>query len=440
MSNFKIIFLAVFIAAAVAGILVFAGIINIGSSSTTTKIQGTVTVWGTFDNQSIQGFLAEYNLKNQDIIVRYIEKDPATFDRAFVEAVATNSAPDLILIPDNLVWRLQDKLYHIPFGSLPIQTFQTNYISGANAFLVSDGTIAIPWAADPLVMYYNRDLLDAAGIVKPPKTWNEFVGTVPLLAKKQVDLSLTQMAAALGTYKNIAHPKDILALLFIEAGSPFITQNGPLLAVHFGPLATSTEQSGAQQALNFYLGFADPVKQNYTWNAGMPLDRDAFIKSDLAYYFGYASELPQIRAQNPNLNFGIAVPPQSPTGAGVTTGALYGFAIPKSTTPASQTLAFAATRLLTNAASEASLVTKLGTKLTLVPIDRTVLSSKPKDDPYLGFLYDAALIQKTWVDPNPLLSGSIFNTLITDVSSSTLAPDAALTKASAQLDALNGSI
>lgn len=438
MSNFKLIFISVFAVAAVFGILVFSGIISVGGgTTTTTDVQGTVTIWGTFDNNGISGFVEDFDAHNPKIHITYVQKDSASFDTALTEAIASGTPPDLVLLPDNLVWRFQDKLTHVPFASLPAQTFQTTFVSSANIFSVSDGTLAIPWASDPLVMYYNRDLLQAAGIAQPPTTWQGFIGTIPLLAKKQSDLTLTQMGAALGAYGNIAHAKDMLALLFLQSGNAFITASDNRPLAHFGS-ASGTEAGLAIAAINFYMAFSDPLKQIYTWNAGEPLDRDLFVQSKLAYYFGTASDLPLIRAQNPNLNFSVAMPPQTPTSTPQTTGHVYGFAIPK--TAPNQLLSYTATTLLANATSEASIPVKLGSSLALMPVRRDVLSQKPVADAYLGLLYTATLLQRSWLDPNPSGTDTIFGNLVRDISSSVLPVDQALGKAAAQIGALGATI
>ena len=111
MSSFKAIILAIFIVAAVVGVLMFSGIINIGgSSSTSTTMKGSVAVWGTVPYSGMSAFLQEYNLRNQDINVSYQEKDEATFASELIEAIASGQAPDLILLPDNLLGRFSDKL------------------------------------------------------------------------------------------------------------------------------------------------------------------------------------------------------------------------------------------------------------------------------------------------------------------------------------------
>jgi ABC-type glycerol-3-phosphate transport system substrate-binding protein len=426
MSNFKIVIIGIFGAGIIFGMLVFSGVISFGSSAATKEVTGSVTIWGTFDQNAMAGFISDFDTRNQKVTATYVQKDAATFDATLTEAIASGSAPDLILLPDSLVWRYSDKISHIPFASLPAQTFQSTFISAGNIFSATDGYVAVPWAADPLVMYYNRDMIEGIGLSQPPSNWQAFVASVPLLAKKQADLTLTQQAAALGSYSNIAHASDILALLFFENGNPFITLGATRPNIHFGTTSTADEITTSSQALTFYMGFSNSTNQDYTWNSGQPLDRSAFLSSTLAYYFGLASELPLIRATNPNLNFGIALPPQAAGKSPVTSGHVYGFAIPKSAP--NQILSFTAATLLSNTASEAAITSKTGTSLALIPARRDVLAVKPVNDAYLWLLYDAAM------------SSGIWKALVGDISSSTLPVGDALTKAAAQLSSLGAKI
>ena len=433
MSKFKLIILVVFIAAALIAIFLFSGLLGGGSTSgTATSATGTVTLWGTFSPQAMAPFLQDYGLRNQNVQITYVQKNESTFGNDLVEALASNTPPDLVILPDNLLNRFEDKLTHVPFTSLPASTFNSLFVSGANIFTTSDGYLAIPWAADPLVMYYNRDLLQSATIAQAPTTWQSFSDTVPMLTVKKPDLTLTQSGAALGTFANIAHAKDVLALLSLQNGNAFITDGVPPVP-HFGTGTTTTDAVG-QQALSFYTSFADPAKSVYSWNAGQPLDRNAFVQSSLAYYFGTASELPAIRNTNPNLNFDVALPPQS-NATTSTTGRMYGLAIPK--LAPNQLLSYTAATLLSSSDSEAALTSKAGTTLALMPVLRSVLASAPASDPYLGLFYKAALVQKTWFDPNPASTDQIFGTLIKDVSSGILTPDQSLMKAASQIGTLS---
>lgn len=429
MSNFKTIFIGIFVTAAVVAVFVFAGL---GGQSTTSNdpanIEGTVTLWGTFSQQAMAPFLQDFGLRNQKIRVVYVSKNPETFGEDLVEALAAGTPPDLVLLPDNLLNRFEDKLTHIPFTSLPARTFADTFISGASIFSAKDGTLAIPWAADPLVLYYNRDLMQSATIATPPKNWQQFSDDVSALTVRKVDLTLTQSGAALGTFANIAHAKDILAMLFLQNGNDFISDGNPPVP-HFGSSVSATDTVGVQ-AVAFYTSFANPVKNVYSWNAGQPLDRTAFIQSSLAYYFGTASELPGIRAKNPNLNFDVALPPQS-NALTATSGRVYGIAIPK--IAPNQLLSYTAATLLTSLDSELALTSKAATTLALMPVRREVLSKAPADDPYLGLFYKAALVQKSWFDPNPKGTDQTFTTLFKDVSSGVLNAEQALSKAAGQI-------
>jgi len=429
-SNFKLILVTAFVGAAVLGMLVFAGIIKFGNSGTE-QIEGSVTLWGTLDSRAMNSFMNDYNQRNSKLTVTYVEKNPETFAQSLVEAIASGTAPDLVLLSDSYLYTLQDKLTLIPYTSLPVRTYQDTFISGAGIFTVPEGILALPWAADPIVMYYNKTMLEGASMAKPPRTWQEFSDSIPLLTQKQSDLTLTQSGAALGTFKNVAHAKDILALLFYQGGSSFITRSSIGLEAHFRPDAGDRDSEVPVSVLDFYMAFADPVKQVYSWNNGQVLDRDAFLTSSLAYYFGYGSELPGIRAENPNLNFDVTPPPQPQAGSVITTGRIYGIAIPK--TAPDQLLSYTAATLLADAASAKGLVEKAGTELALMPVRRDVLAEKPAADPYLTLFYNAALVTKPWLDLNPKVSDEIFGALINDINSGILTVDQALAKAAAQI-------
>ena len=94
MSNFKTIFVIVFGAAAIFAILVFSGVITLGSSAASQTVQGTVNVWGTFDTNAMSGFITNFNNSNSKITIIYDQKDPATFDQDLIEAIAAGTPWD----------------------------------------------------------------------------------------------------------------------------------------------------------------------------------------------------------------------------------------------------------------------------------------------------------------------------------------------------------
>ena len=66
--NFQIIFLVVFIFAAIVGILVFSGAIPLGGDEDGQGI-GTVFLWGTVKSQTIIPLLEEFNATNENFVV-----------------------------------------------------------------------------------------------------------------------------------------------------------------------------------------------------------------------------------------------------------------------------------------------------------------------------------------------------------------------------------
>ena len=66
----------------------------------------------------------------------------------------------------------------------------------------------------------------------------------------------------------------------------------------------------SQEALNFYLDFANPQKEVYTWNNEMVNSLDAFVEGKLAFFFGYSYHIEEIKSKSPNLNFAVSPVPQ----------------------------------------------------------------------------------------------------------------------------------
>ena len=183
MKNFQIIVLAVFIFAAVFGLLVFSGLIKFGSSQNTG--QGTVILWGTVKSSVIAPALEDFNRVNTDFVVKYEEKYPETFNQDLLEALASGTGPDMFFLPDNLALSYANKIFSIPYQSYPVSSFKNTFAGAGEIFLTSKGISALPITIDPLVMYYNRSLLDANDIIYPPTTWNDLITLTPTLTKKR---------------------------------------------------------------------------------------------------------------------------------------------------------------------------------------------------------------------------------------------------------------
>ena len=178
MSKFQLIVLSIFVICIVAATAVFA----LSKSSATTTTVTTITIWGTLPSDSFDQFVARINSGLQTAVtVTYKQLPEADFNQNFVQAVARGQGPDAILIPQDMLLVNLPELAIIPYTLLPQRTFLDTYVSEASLYLRSDGITALPFSIDPLVMYWNRDTFNNAGIASvgtadTPITWSKLTG------------------------------------------------------------------------------------------------------------------------------------------------------------------------------------------------------------------------------------------------------------------------
>ncbi|MEK7104473.1 MAG: extracellular solute-binding protein [Patescibacteria group bacterium] len=425
--NFQIIILVVFIAAAILGVFVFSGAIPLGNQGNNTGAQGTVVLWGTVKNTVISSLLEDFNRVNPTFVVKYEEKSPDTFDNDLLEALAAGVGPDMFFISDDLAFKYSNKIFTIPYTSFPINTFKNSFVGAGEVFLTSKGVLAFPLTVDPMMMYYNRSILDANGIAYPPVYWDEFANLVPLLTKKDDRGAITKSTVAMGQFSNVLHAKDILSTLFMQAGNSIVTEkNESFVSV----LNNNSGGYDLSSILKFYTDFADPLKDVYSWNKSLGNSRDVFSRENLAFYFGYASELQSLVDKNPNQNFLVASVPQIRNGNFKLTSAhVVGIAI--SSFSKNFDTAFTAAGLMANS----DFASKFATSLGVAPVRRDLLKTMPTDA-YLPTFYSSAFFAKSWLDPSPKDTNNIFQGMVEKVLSNSMSITQAVSDASAKLGLL----
>ncbi|MFA6095893.1 MAG: extracellular solute-binding protein [Candidatus Paceibacterota bacterium] len=423
MTRFQIIFTAILVFFAVAGAALFSFVKNDGSSQAP-----TLSMWGDIDKAVMSRFLADISLDYPDQVnVDYVQKDRVRLEPDLIEALARGSGPDLILLPQDLIVKELDKFYQIPFDTYSKRVFQDSFIEEGEMYFTPTGIVGLPFSIDPLVMYWNRDIFATAGSAKPPATWTDFAALVPKVTKKDSGGSITQSLVSFGEVRNVDHAKDIISLLAMQAGTPIIAWNAN------GSLKSVLSAGGGslvpgEEAVRFFTEFSNPVKSLYSWNRSLPTAKNSFVSGRLALYFGYASELPGLRAANPNLNFDIAAVPQA-GGRTMTYGKMRAIALLKASPNISA--AYTAATTLTSA----PVIARWIAKSNLPPVRRDLLSAVP-GDAYKAVFYQGALTAKAWLDPNKDVSDVIFMKLVEDVTSGKSRISEAVRTASLELDNL----
>lgn len=423
--NFQLIILIVFIAAAVFGVLVFSGAIPLGKNEEGSL--GTVVLWGTVPAGTISTALSDFNDANPTFVVDYVQKSPDTFDQDLLEALAVGIGPDIFFLPDNLVFHYANKIFTIPYATYPLSTFKNVFAGAGEVFLNEKGILAFPISIDPLMMYYNRSILDANGVVYPPAFWDDLSNIVPILTQKDDANKIIKPAVALGHFSNVVHAKDILAALFMQAGNPIIKEdNGVFSSV----LDKAVGNYNLPSILKFYTDFADPNSSVYSWNKSFPNSDDVFSAENLAFYFGFASELQSLVNRNPNQNFFVAPIPQIKNSSFKGTGArVTGLAI--SSFSKNFNTAFIAASLMATSDFASSFATATG----VAPARRDLLNIKPTDS-YSPIFYSSALYAKSWLDPSPKDTDNIFSGMINAVLSNNLSVGDAIKDANTKMSLL----
>lgn len=408
MSTFQMVLLAIFGTCAVASVLIFAFFIGTNSSATT----GPVVIWGTFDESAFQTVLRQLvETESRLRQVTYVQKDPATFSAELANGLASGNGPDLFILRHDETVTEGPKIYPIPYESLSRDAFRNLWAEAADPFLGTNGVLGIPFAVDPFVLYWNRDMLSTAGVARAPQFWEEVYDLTRTATRKNDSGSITKSAIAFGEYTNVNHAKFLVSMLMMQAGGRVTVRDsaGTLIPVMTARV-NETSQPG-DSALRFFTQFSNPSSPDYSWNRSMPEARTAFAQGDLAIYLGPASEEPLIRRLNPNLNFAIATTVPQVKGAErtVNTGFAYAFAIPL----ASKNPDGALTTAYILGGPEGSQMLALAFGLASARRDVLAMPAQGND----AVFNKMALLVRTWEDPNPRETDRIFKDMIESVTS-----------------------
>ena len=297
-----------------------------------------LTWWGVFDNpQNFDEVIADYKIIHPNININYRKLRLEEFETALLDALAEDRGPDIISIHNTWVTKYLSKLEPLPpkttmayevskkslgvkqeilievrdTQSISTAQLRNSYIDVVYDDVVRNGKIyGLPLSVDTLVLFYNRDLFDNAGIPLPPNNWEAVQENVKKLTFQDKDGNLIQSGIALGTAENIERSPDILALLMLQNGAEMLI-NGRVSFGQIPPNFPTQNYNPGLEAIRFYIDFATPVKEVYNWNETLPNSIDAFAEGRLAMLLGYNYHIPYLEAKRQGkLNYGISKMPQ----------------------------------------------------------------------------------------------------------------------------------
>lgn len=311
----------------------------------------TLTIWSVVDDQDAYGeILQAYQRAHPHISIVYRKFRLEEYEDKLVNAMAEDRGPDIFLVHNTWISKYLPRITPMPATTKMVYRFvsggmtnqtetfelrneksiairevrevypdtvykdmvrRINTAKSGAAPVYEDKVVALPLSVDTLAMFVNKDMLNAANIPVVPDLWDKFQATMSRLVKVDENGKIVQAGAALGTARNVERAGDILSVLMMQNGTQMSADDGtPTFAMMPEALSATRQQLPAAQALRFYLDFANPDKDIYSWNADMPNSLDAFVQGRLAYFFGYSYHLPLIKSLAPKLNLTIAKLPQ----------------------------------------------------------------------------------------------------------------------------------
>jgi len=427
LTTFQMIVFSILIVAIVAAVIVFAA-----QRRSSRQKAVPITMWGTIDSEIIQHIQTSVNDEVKDSIdITYTEFVEEEYESSLIEALASGEAPDVAILSDDLLLKHENKLFLINYEFYSQLQFKNNFIEAGEFLLREDGVLGFPLIVDPLVLYWNRTILNNEGVSKPPQHWDQFLDLVPKLVVKDSTSNITRSAVAMGEFRNIKNAKEVLIALIQQAGNDVIIRNSEkkiyesILKQRLGYTLRP-----ADTAVNFFIQFSNPSKKVYSWNRALPSSDSMFISGDLAFYFGFASERKKMIEKNPNLNFDITVLPQSRSSdENSTVGKVHFVSILNQ----SKKIAAAYDALLKITKPQSTVYMSEVTGLPSVR--REVLAEVP-ESAYQDVYNDSALIAKVFLDPNESATQNIFQSLIESVVTGVEETSTAVSRADQEINAL----
>lgn len=286
------------------------------------------------DVDQIKDLISKYKISRPYLNVSVRQLSESELYSRLIEALAEDQGPDIISIHNRVLPAFYSKLATMPssVSDATVQTIQgklrketvvnvntqnlpsvwqidSEYVQTVKKDVIYNGQIyGLPLSVDTMALYYNKDLLDRAGIAQPPKTWAEFQTAVKKITKYDaIGKSILQAGTALGTGNNIEGFDDLLFVLFEQSNVNFTSNNRAIFNLSS---AVGASQSQSMSVMNFYTDFANPSKDTYSWNETMSNSLNDFIAGKLGFFFGYSYHNSLIKARAPQLNVKILPLPQ----------------------------------------------------------------------------------------------------------------------------------
>ena len=184
LSVLKKVIIPVAIVVLVGGVTPYANAATVKSDA-----KGALTIWVMGDSGTNFKKLVAPFTKKTGISVNVVAIPWGNVGQKLTTAVASGSGPDIVQIGLSNLRTFADA------GALMDLTKKTSGFANLTSNKFVDGVagkataikgkiVSVPWIADTRVLFYRTDILSAAGINNPPKTWTELRADAKILTAR----------------------------------------------------------------------------------------------------------------------------------------------------------------------------------------------------------------------------------------------------------------
>lgn len=263
--------------------------------------------WGLWEPSSVmQPLIDEYQTAHPGIKILYSQQTYTNYESRLytrLQQATTSSepAPDIFRVHNTWIPKYYKYLYPLPANVMTADTYaSTFYPTATEDFTAKDGSIyAMPLEIDGLVVFYNKQLLTAAGVTTPPTDWDSFVELAHKLTKKSPAGKITQSGLAIGTSSNVTHAAEIFSFLMLEQGIEITDTTRTTVSLN---------TTKAKAVMDTYTSFA--TGNETVWDSSLGTDLSMFSQGKLAMMIAPSWEAFDIIQAAPTIEFGTSTLPQ----------------------------------------------------------------------------------------------------------------------------------
>ncbi|MEO3867394.1 extracellular solute-binding protein [Nonomuraea sp. B12E4] len=160
-------------------LVVAAALLMLAACATATPGGGAaeLTVWIMGDSSARFERLVEPFTDRTGIAVDAVAIPWDTVDQKFTTAVASGQGPDLLQIGLSKLPAFAASGALLTLDERTLKSHPglaaANFLDGIATSATGGARVSVPWVSDTRVLFYRSDLLAAAGLTRPPATWDE---------------------------------------------------------------------------------------------------------------------------------------------------------------------------------------------------------------------------------------------------------------------------